>query len=178
MSQFKPYSVTQLKPSVSQTAEVVASGKEGFFDFFSNLDSQKILTVIGVAATLGVGSAALYFGSKGNANAGRKRSRVSFSTAEEKKADALNGNTNTTNPEKSKPLQVPPPPAADHAPGSSDGAQPSDEPASAQATVVKKEHSLVLKQCPRGRKTPCIAPFPLKLETFLRVHGIKYEVHF
>jgi len=37
---------------------------------------------------------------------------------------------------------------------------------------------LVLHQCPRGRKTPCIAPYPLKLETFLRVHGINYEVDF
>jgi len=37
--------------------------------------------------------------------------------------------------------------------------------------------ALVLHQCPRGRRTPCIAPYPLKLETFLRVHGINYEVH-
>ena len=35
---------------------------------------------------------------------------------------------------------------------------------------------LILHQCPRGRRTPCIAPYPLKLETFLRIHGIKYEV--
>jgi len=37
---------------------------------------------------------------------------------------------------------------------------------------------LILKQCPRGRKTPCIAPFPLKLETFLRVHKIAYDLDF
>jgi len=35
---------------------------------------------------------------------------------------------------------------------------------------------LILHQCPRGRKTPCIAPYPLKLETFLRMYGIKYEI--
>lgn len=35
---------------------------------------------------------------------------------------------------------------------------------------------LFLHQCPRGRRTPCIAPYPLKLETFLRVNGISYEV--
>jgi len=35
---------------------------------------------------------------------------------------------------------------------------------------------LIFHQCPRGRRTPCIAPFPLKFETFLRVYGINYEV--
>jgi len=40
------------------------------------------------------------------------------------------------------------------------------------------EGVLILHQCPRGRKTPAIAPYPFKLETFLRVHGIKYEVNF
>jgi len=35
---------------------------------------------------------------------------------------------------------------------------------------------LILHNWPRGRNTPCISPFPLKLETFLRVFGIKYEV--
>lgn len=37
---------------------------------------------------------------------------------------------------------------------------------------------LILHQCPRGRRTPCIAPYPLKLETFLRIYQIKYEVDF
>jgi hypothetical protein len=41
---------------------------------------------------------------------------------------------------------------------------------------AKQPGVLVLHQCPRGRKTPCIAPYPLKLETFLRVNGINYEV--
>ncbi len=40
----------------------------------------------------------------------------------------------------------------------------------------RPEGVLILHQCPRGRKTPCIAPYPLKLETFLRTHGINYEV--
>jgi hypothetical protein len=35
---------------------------------------------------------------------------------------------------------------------------------------------VTLHQCPRGRRTPCIAPYPLKLETFLRVSGINYDV--
>jgi len=35
---------------------------------------------------------------------------------------------------------------------------------------------LVLHQCPRGYTLPCISPFPLKLETFLRVAEIPYEV--
>jgi hypothetical protein len=41
---------------------------------------------------------------------------------------------------------------------------------------AKQPGVLVLHQCPRGRRTPCIAPYPLKLETFLRVNGINYEV--
>jgi len=43
---------------------------------------------------------------------------------------------------------------------------------------AKQPGILVLHQCPRGRKTPCIAPYPLKLETFLRVNGINYEADF
>ncbi len=35
---------------------------------------------------------------------------------------------------------------------------------------------VVLHQCPRGYFTPCIAPFSLKLETFLRIANIPYEV--
>ncbi|CAG7786608.1 unnamed protein product [Allacma fusca] len=37
---------------------------------------------------------------------------------------------------------------------------------------------VVLHQCPRGYSTPCIAPFPLKLETLLRIAGIPYDVDF
>ncbi|ODM93756.1 hypothetical protein Ocin01_12926 [Orchesella cincta] len=46
------------------------------------------------------------------------------------------------------------------------------------ALDLKNGNVLILNQCPRGRKTPCIAPFPLKLETFLRVHKIEYELDF
>jgi len=41
----------------------------------------------------------------------------------------------------------------------------------------RPEGVLVLHQCPRGRKTPCIAPYPLKLETFLRTQDIVYQVN-
>ena len=37
---------------------------------------------------------------------------------------------------------------------------------------------VVIHQCPRGYLTPCISPFSLKLETYLRVAGIPYEVKF
>ena len=42
------------------------------------------------------------------------------------------------------------------------------------ATVGKDV--VVLHQIGRGRITPCASPFPLKLETYLRITGIPYEV--
>ncbi|CAL8144232.1 unnamed protein product [Orchesella dallaii] len=53
-----------------------------------------------------------------------------------------------------------------------------DDESSAEYQDSQNGNVLILKQCPRGRKTPCIAPFPLKLETFLRVHKIEYELDF
>jgi len=39
-----------------------------------------------------------------------------------------------------------------------------------------KKDKVILSQCPRGLITPCIAPFPMKLETYLRLAKIPYEV--
>lgn len=45
--------------------------------------------------------------------------------------------------------------------------------------IINSREVLILHQCPRAKLTPCIAPYPLKLETFLRIHNIKYRVeHF
>lgn len=35
---------------------------------------------------------------------------------------------------------------------------------------------VILHQFERGKHTPSISPFPLKLETYLRMTGIPYEV--
>ena len=46
-----------------------------------------------------------------------------------------------------------------------------------QAALSPKDTKVILHQCPRGYYTPCIAPFSLKLETYLRVANIPYEVN-
>jgi len=47
-----------------------------------------------------------------------------------------------------------------------------------EAERPKKNIKVILHQCPRGYNTPCISPFSLKLETFLRVANIPYEVKY
>lgn len=39
------------------------------------------------------------------------------------------------------------------------------------------ENVVILHQFNRGRITPSISPFPLKLETFLRITNISYQVN-
>jgi hypothetical protein len=46
------------------------------------------------------------------------------------------------------------------------------------ATVAAVGNDLVvLHQLKRGKLTPCISPFALKLETYLRMAGIPYQVN-
>jgi hypothetical protein len=35
---------------------------------------------------------------------------------------------------------------------------------------------VILHQFPRGARAPSVSPFPIKLETWLRITGIKYQV--
>lgn len=44
--------------------------------------------------------------------------------------------------------------------------------------ALEKIDSVILHQLERGKLTPCISPFALKLETYLRMAGIPYQVKF
>jgi len=133
----------------SASAMTIGSGPS-LVDYFSRMDSKKFLKIAGVVATIGVGTAVFYYGRRYRGQARESAKKQSMPAV----APASLQNQNTLNGNNQDP----------------NGNEPE---------VVKlTENHLVLKQCPRGRKTPCIAPFPLKLETFLRVHKIKYELDF
>jgi len=146
------------KPSIHlrPSATSMTTSGTSLYAYVSNLDSEKLLKIAGIVATIGIGSAAFYYG---------RRYRGKLIQTEKKQSlpagvgapgslgnqDTLNGNNQDQN---------------------------GNEPTEVAKPLAIRENQLVLKQCPRGRKTPCIAPFPLKLETFLRVHKIKYELDF
>jgi len=160
-----------LRPTASQTSAIVNTGRDVISEFLDDMDAQKFMLVAGITLTVGVGTAALIHGRrKKRLDADKKPSRVSFkSPGNTVNEDIANANTNTqptknvVNPVAVRCNALAEVPRANVFP-------PRPEPI--------RENRLVLKQCPRGRQTPCIAPFPLKLETFLRVHSIKYELDF
>jgi hypothetical protein len=45
------------------------------------------------------------------------------------------------------------------------------------ADVAAVGNFVVLHQLKRGKWTPCVSPFALKLETYLRMAGIPYQVN-
>lgn len=42
--------------------------------------------------------------------------------------------------------------------------------------TAENKPTVVLHQLKRGKFTPCVSPFALKLETYLRMAGISYRV--
>lgn len=201
-------------PSVRCFGDAFTAGKIYIENLFKNVDTQKIMPIAAFAATLGLGTAVIYFGnqaSKLNLAAGDipippppvAASRPETPTPPEiapvkqkvkplkrnKKSSRVALQNRTGNPpdnqvshqvgdQEIKPVEINTSYVKLTAAGDTKPIMELDENNNIviKAEMDIPENMLILKQCPRGRKTPCIAPFPLKLETFLRVNNIKYEV--
>lgn len=195
MPSSQPLGLTRPAPDSTnvQVVDTFSAGKEFFSKLVSSVDPQKLLPIAALAATLGLGTAAFYLSQRNDSKQNlldpspvtkstnksksknvKKRStkstRVAFQNAKENRNEGESTENNASDARSAESVGVPELPLNKKGDKETSALSPKIE-TQAQSNV------LILKQCPRGRKTPCIAPFPLKLETFLRVHNLKYQVN-
>lgn len=153
--------ITYFRPNVS-SPQPAAKASEGFLDrlssekdkfaqyfgsLVSRVDKNALVVGVSLATTVALGGAFAYYFHK-------KRAHQLKESKAAKTKVAFNIDETSSPVKIENTIKTPAPEEGD----------------------AKQPGVLVLHQCPRGRRTPCIAPYPLKLETFLRVHGINYEV--